>query len=167
MSGQKKQRKTYTRIDAQKLREIESLAQIGSTVTDIARIVHIERSKIYRNKKALEALERGRSQFKARIEQQVRQMALREKKPSEAMLKLLVDRLGCFTTEEEIPKPTNAKEAVEAMGELTRLIASGRINGRKANLLMRSLDMWTKLYNVAELEERLQRLEEKFDAEEN
>jgi gas vesicle protein len=152
-----KKTRTKTTITKEIIEQVEELAEQGFNNILIGQSLNIATQTLSTNTELKEAIQRG----KLELSKKVTSTILEALSINATNQQFLVKRLGLFTPEINIKKPNNAKEALENLANATKQFADGAISESQLRTIEAVSNSYTKNFEITELEERIQALEEK------
>lgn len=154
-----RQRKTNETLTPERLQIIEEMAYNGYTKTTVAKNVGMSLGNIQRKgTNAYEAYSVGRKRLEKKILDDLIKRS-NEDQSSTATI-FLAKKLKLFEEHFTTAKPKSIKEAIDRIAKIYIAVAQNELNEEKATHLVGYLEKYIKAYEVAEIEERISKLEE-------
>ena len=148
-------KRTKTQITDEILQQVKEHAAHGLSNREISQIMNIGVSTLSRNQKLKQVIQRGRAELSERIARDV----LESFYDNPSLQVLLVKRLGLFQREINIPKPKDAKQALDNLATATKLYADNQISESQLKTIEAVSNSYIRGTQLTDIEERLQRIE--------
>ncbi len=152
--------KTKTTITQHIIDEVQQLAEQGLNNAMISQALDLGVETLSRNKQLKQAIQMGKMILAKRVTASI----LETLEDTPANQQLLVKRLGLFNPIIRIKKPTNAKEALENLAEVTKQFANGQINESQLRTIEAVSNSFVKGFEITEIEQRISKLEKAVNA---
>ena len=147
------------RITQDLIDDVKRLAEMGLQNFAICEATGLGATTLSRNTKIRAALHEGR---KAAREAAIERLnGIAEADASTAFR--IAERLGCFRQSLDVERPTNIQGAVALMGEAIKRYSHGEIPETVAKTIEGMCNSYIKALEVADLDQRLERVEKMLD----
>ena len=147
------------------LDEIEALASEGYTVTMICDALNIHRSTAYKNSDIINTIKRGKTKARQKI---IKDLMDRSKEDAGATASIfLAKQLKIFDDYFPTAKPKGIKDALSKISNIYEKVSKNELDSIKGDKLIHYLEVYLKGYEASEIEDRLQKIEELLQDEDN
>ena len=143
------------------LKELEALGSKGYNITMCCDAIGISQSKAYKDVQILQAIKRGHASAKEKVLNDL--FTRSESDTSSASSIFLAKSLGVFNIKYSTARPKTITEASERIVKIYEDVAVGVLSDEKGKYLIGFLESYIKSKEIGEMEQRINKLEEKSD----
>ncbi len=136
--------------------QAEALSEKGYNTIDIARALGISKAGLYKRVDLMDAIHKGHISLKKKVSEAF----LDSLADNPANQQMLVKRLGLFNQHIDITRPTDAKSALDNLSRAMKQYSEGEVSESQLRTIEAVLNSYIKGYELTQLEERLQVLED-------
>ena len=151
-----------TTITDEILQQCRELASNGFTNQQIALALNVSTITLSKNRKLVQSIQEGKLELAKTITKSI----LANLDENQDRL-FIAKRLNLFSPQINIKKATTAKEALENLSTAIKQFGDGEINESQLRTLEATTNSFIKGFEVVEIEERLKKLEEVLQDEDN
>lgn len=153
--------KIKKKITPQLIKDAYELSKKAYPNNLIAQTLQISETALYGNVELVKTIKRGKAEAKQKIIDTLLERTISDQSPT--ALIFLTKQLKIFDTYFKTSKPKSAKDAALRISNIYESVARNELDQEKADKLVHYLEKYIKAYEVSELEERLNILEERIN----
>ena len=146
------------KITPEIIKQAYQLSTKGYPNTLIAETIQISQSTLYACSEIMEAIKKGRSVAKSKVIDILMDRSIEDQSPT--ALIYLSKQLKVFDTYFGTSQPKNAIDATSRIAKIYDEVSKNNLDQEKADRLVSYLDKYIKAYEISELEERINKLED-------
>jgi len=141
------------------LKQVYELSSKGYNLTMIGEAIGISRSAIYsKHRDILDAYKRGKATARKTVIDDLFARSAEDQSATASIF--LANRLNVFADPFTTSKPKDLRHARNKIADIYKAYADNEITGEKADRLIKYLEAYVKAYEMTELQDRMQEIEQ-------